>query len=87
MDSFYFVTLVVFIFFVGFPVGANVNTSTIKRNTRSAEAGGVIEYVLQDKTRVDCLTEEHAIEFDFANHWAESIDQALYYVARNLVSC
>ena len=25
---------------------------------------GVTEYVLPDRTRVDCLTEKHAIEFD-----------------------
>ena len=40
---------------------------------------GVTEYVLSDRTRVDCLTENHAIEFDWANKWAESIGQSLYY--------
>ena len=29
--------------------------------------------------RVDCVTNTHAIEFDFAPKWAESIGQALYY--------
>ncbi|PLY04752.1 MAG: hypothetical protein C0622_02270 [Desulfuromonas sp.] len=42
-------------------------------------AGGVTEFVLQDRTRVDCLLDEYAIEFDFANKWAEAIGQALYY--------
>ena len=37
------------------------------------------EVVLVDKTRIDCLTDTHAIEFDFASKWAESIGQALYY--------
>ena len=41
--------------------------------------GGEVEYVLENRTRVDCLTEEYAIEFDFARKWAESIGQALYY--------
>lgn len=41
--------------------------------------GGLTEYVLNDKARVDCLTKNHAIEFDFAPKWAESIGQALYY--------
>ena len=27
----------------------------------------------------DCLTDTHAIEFDFGNKWAEAIGQALYY--------
>lgn len=40
---------------------------------------GYPEFVLPDKTRVDCLTAEYAIEFDFAKKWAESIGQALYY--------
>jgi hypothetical protein len=43
------------------------------------EHGGQVEVVLPDKTRCDCLTREHAIEFDFGNKWAESIGQALYY--------
>ena len=44
-----------------------------------SEQKGQMEYVLPDYTRVDCLTEDHAIEFDFANKWAESIGQALHY--------
>ena len=40
---------------------------------------GIKEYLLPDKTRVDCLTKTYAIEFDFANKWAESIGQSLYY--------
>lgn len=44
-----------------------------------SELGGKTEYVLFDKTRVDCLTPEYAIEVDFAKKWAEGIGQALYY--------
>lgn len=40
---------------------------------------GIEEYENTDKTRVDCLTKTHAVEFDFANKWAESIGQALHY--------
>jgi len=40
---------------------------------------GKIEYRLPDKTRVDCLTREYAIEVDWAKKWAEGIGQALYY--------
>ena len=40
---------------------------------------GIEEFENSDKTRVDCLTDTHAIEFDFANKWAESIGQALHY--------
>ena len=41
--------------------------------------GGIVEYKLQDKTRIDCLLEDEAIEYDFANKWYECIGQALYY--------
>ncbi len=40
---------------------------------------GITEYVLPDRTRVDCLTDEYAIEFDWGKKWAESIGQSLYY--------
>ena len=40
---------------------------------------GIIEYTLEDRTRVDCLTSTHAIEHDFANKWAEAIGQSLHY--------
>ncbi len=38
-----------------------------------------MEVVLVDRTRVDCLTNEYAIEVDFAKKWAESVGQSLYY--------
>ena len=40
---------------------------------------GQIEYKLPDSSRIDCLTSEYAIEFDFASKWAESVGQSLYY--------
>lgn len=39
----------------------------------------ITEHRLSDGTRVDILTKTYAIEADFANKWAESIGQALYY--------
>ncbi|MBI9113267.1 hypothetical protein [Maridesulfovibrio ferrireducens] len=39
----------------------------------------VKEHQLPDRTRVDCLTDSHAIELDFGRKWAESVGQALYY--------
>ncbi|MDQ7060905.1 MAG: hypothetical protein Q9M43_07090 [Sulfurimonas sp.] len=44
------------------------------------ELDGKMEYVLKDRTRVDCLTDAYAIEVDFAKKWAEGIGQSLYYV-------
>lgn len=40
---------------------------------------GAKEYMLPDKTRVDCLTDTYAVEFDFAPKWAEAVGQSLYY--------
>jgi len=37
------------------------------------------EVVLIDRTRVDCLTDTHAIEVEFANKWKEAIGQSLHY--------
>ena len=41
--------------------------------------GGALEVVLYDKARVDCVTPDYAIEFDFAKKWGEAIGQSLYY--------
>lgn len=43
------------------------------------EHRGSMEYRLPDGSRVDCLTEDYAVEVDFASKWAESIGQSLYY--------
>ena len=40
---------------------------------------GIKEHVLPDRTRVDCLTDTHAIEYDFGKKWAEAIGQSLGY--------
>lgn len=40
---------------------------------------GITEFRFPDKTRCDCLTDTHAVEFDFGRKWAEAIGQALYY--------
>jgi len=40
---------------------------------------GNVEVILPDKTRADCITATHAVEFDFGEKWAEAIGQSLYY--------
>lgn len=40
---------------------------------------GEQEYVLADRTRVDCLTDTHAIEYDWGRKWSEAIGQSLGY--------
>ena len=64
---------------------AGCSHASVKHNERfyqtelCNELGGEMEYVLEDRTRVDCLTDEYAIEVDFAKKWAESIGQSLFY--------
>jgi hypothetical protein len=40
---------------------------------------GISEYRLPDKTRVDCETETHSIEFDWSKKWYEAVTQSLFY--------
>lgn len=41
--------------------------------------GGETEVRMGDGTRADCVTENHALEFEFADNWSESVGQALHY--------
>ncbi len=41
--------------------------------------GGIMEYRLFNSRRIDCLTEEEAIEYDFQKKMFECLGQALYY--------
>ena len=41
--------------------------------------GGQMEVVLPDRTRVDCLLPDYAVEVDFASKWAECAGQSLHY--------
>lgn len=42
-------------------------------------AQGRLEVVLEDMARIDCLTDTHAVEFDFGKKWAEAIGQSMHY--------
>lgn len=42
---------------------------------------GTMEVVLADGSRCDCLTGDYAVEFDFADKWAEAVGQSLNYAA------
>lgn len=46
------------------------------------QRGGEIEYVLDDRTRVDCLLPDYAVEVDWAHKWAEGVGQAQYYAIK-----
>ena len=74
--------LVLITLFVGLSSNAYVTHEHNEYSYQKAWAekhNAIIEYKLDDYTRVDCLTPTHAIEFDFYNKWAEAVGQALYY--------
>lgn len=50
-----------------------------ERDYRDRHCAGIAEYRLPDRSRVDCLTDHRAIEYDFAGKWHEAIGQALGY--------
>lgn len=50
-----------------------------ERDYQIAGCKGEVEFALPDRTRVDCLTELHAIEYDFGKKWAEAVGQSLHY--------
>lgn len=74
--------LLIFFLHSSITLAANLHKEKEYQNVWCAQHNGEIEYVLDDKTRVDCLTDDYAIEFDFAYKWAEAVGQALYYAAK-----
>ncbi len=74
-----------FIFFlINFSICAKTSAAHLYpekyyQNEWCSKWGGRAEYLLADKTRVDCLTRTYAVEFDFAPKWAEAVGQSLYY--------
>lgn len=58
---------------------ANLHPEKYYQTQWCTEHGGKMEVVFEDGTRADCITETHAIEFDFGYKWAESIGQSLNY--------
>ena len=60
-------------------IASHIHPEKFYQNAWCTKFNGVQEYELNDKTRVDCLTKDNAVEVDFAKKWAECIGQALYY--------
>jgi len=71
--------LVMLLFFVGCSTKSVHHKEKYYQTKLCNKLDGVMEYRLRDRTRVDCLTDDYAIEVDFAKKWAESIGQSLYY--------
>lgn len=77
MKKIILISLLVFIPFISF--------SQVKQNEKYYQEefakviNGTTEVYLEDRTRVDIMTETHVFEVDFATKWAESIGQSLHY--------
>ena len=57
----------------------HLNSERFYQEKWCSKNNGITEYILPDNTRIDCLTQKYAIEFDFAEKWAEAIGQSMYY--------
>lgn len=57
----------------------HIHSEKTYQNQWCQQYNGETEVTLEDGTRADCLTENFAIEFDFATKWAECLGQALHY--------
>lgn len=60
------------------------NNKGVKKNERYSQEQwcahrGITEFTLSDKSRVDCETDTHSIEFDWSKKWHEAIGQSLGY--------
>ncbi len=67
---------------VFFVVDARAQTEDAYNRAWCAEQGGRAEVILRDRTRVDCLTDTHAVEADFAGKSLkpyEALGQAVHY--------
>lgn len=70
------------LFLCPFLQAKHLHTEKVYQEHFCKQLGGITEYTLKDKTRVDCLLDTHAIEVDFAQKWAEGIGQSLYYASQ-----
>lgn len=43
------------------------------------KVNGISQFISKDKTYVDCLTDEYAIETEYDYNWKEAIGQSLHY--------
>lgn len=71
--------LLIILAVMGIPMsGKHLHTEKHYQDKHCKRIQGITEYSVGG-VRVDCLTEEYAIEYDFANKFYEGISQALYY--------
>lgn len=73
------VFIIIVLLFLGSKVFSQSKNEKYFQKIAAKELNGTIEYVLFDKTRVDIITFEYAIEVDYCYKWSEAIGQCMYY--------
>lgn len=58
---------------------ARFNHESYYQDMWCEEQNGEVEVTMSSGARADCITETHAVEFDFGDKWAEAIGQSLHY--------
>lgn len=72
--------IILFLFLLASPAEAKrKHLEKIYAEAFCEQLGGEEEYILLDRTRIDCLTKEYAIEVDFADKWAECAGAPIHY--------
>jgi len=71
--------LIILIFMLAAPTLSYGQTERDCQKVIHEQIGGVMEYRLDDGTRVDLLLPNRAIEIDWATKWGEGVGQSLYY--------
>ena len=60
--------------------GKRLHTEAFYQKIWCEQQLGITEYVLFDRSRVDCLLRDYAVEADFADKaWKEGVGQAFWY--------
>lgn len=75
----YFYIILIFILTSTSCYAKHLHREAVYQEAWCNKHNGILEYQLNDKARVDCLTPKYAVEVDFAQKWAECIGQSLYY--------
>ena len=76
-----FLSLLLYLFFLSSTYA--IENEAFYSDKFCSEMSGKSEHVLKDLSRVDCLTDTHAYEFDWADGMKvyEAIGQSLYYAS------
>jgi len=82
LKKFSFIPVILFICLLCFSCMENKNKSPAVLFQEYCNCSIQAQYLLDDKTRVDIVTNEYAIEIDYAIDFYEAIGQSLFYAEK-----